>query len=352
MKEKLSGSDAVGRSEATMRDKVRDLVVKWRDESRSMENCDYQGFTRIGMMEQVQKCADELEQALAEASEEYENAKAEELGLSAISPMRESRTEMIRAVREAQDVPGEPRQVSEIADENISTVYNPQHGKFSESRDGVEADGLVHQRAAESATKSATTASDSTLQMTGWLIERKGPEWLSSLDVPADWTEDSIEAIRFSRRRDAEAIARVFENEDISITEHEWAERAAAPASQGRTDEKRHKLITPKTLNVAWKAYTNLFGEPPHGTRKQMAALIALIRDDTPGTVEVAAQESHSHEHRDVRELKQFDGTNWYYDYQRDIVMVDGREFRPVFPLPKPVGRAARAHEPPIGSAE
>jgi hypothetical protein len=31
-----------------------------------------------------------------------------------------------------------------------------------------------------------------------------------------------------------------------------------------------------------------------------------------------------------VRELKPLDGGNWYYDYVRDIVMIDGRKFVPV----------------------
>jgi len=44
--------------------------------------------------------------------------------------------------------------------------------------------------------------------------------------------------------------------------------------------ERKTKVITPRNLNLAWIRYRNFFDEPPHGTRKQMAALIALVRED------------------------------------------------------------------------
>jgi hypothetical protein len=56
----------------------------------------------------------------------------------------------------------------------------------------------------------------------GWLIEIAGPQWLCGFGFSASWTKDSLEAIRFSRRVDAEKIAEVLENCDISITEHQW----------------------------------------------------------------------------------------------------------------------------------
>ena len=37
------------------------------------------------------------------------------------------------------------------------------------------------------------------------------------------------------------------------------------------------KEITPETLNIVRKKYIWLFGEPPHGTVKQFAALLELI---------------------------------------------------------------------------
>jgi hypothetical protein len=60
---------------------------------------------------------------------------------------------------------------------------------------------------------------------TGWLIERRNPspEWLYVPDwFGFKWTSDSFQAIRFCRREDAEQIARMLENEDIHITEHQW----------------------------------------------------------------------------------------------------------------------------------
>jgi hypothetical protein len=35
-----------------------------------------------------------------------------------------------------------------------------------------------------------------------------------------------------------------------------------------------------RRLTDAWKRYTNLFGEPPHGTERQMAALLELAHLD------------------------------------------------------------------------
>jgi hypothetical protein len=58
----------------------------------------------------------------------------------------------------------------------------------------------------------------------GWLIERKfenAPLWLTC-NWSLGWTKDSLRAIRFSRREDAEQIATMFENDDVSITEHKW----------------------------------------------------------------------------------------------------------------------------------
>jgi len=66
-----------------------------------------------------------------------------------------------------------------------------------------------------------------TTKEAGWLIERclppmREPMWLIAA-WQFDWTNDSTKAIRFCRREDAEQIASMFENEPISITEHQWA---------------------------------------------------------------------------------------------------------------------------------
>jgi hypothetical protein len=59
---------------------------------------------------------------------------------------------------------------------------------------------------------------------TGWLIEKAvdgRPHWLTCA-WEFGWTDDAENAIRFSRREDAEQIASMMENEPISITEHMW----------------------------------------------------------------------------------------------------------------------------------
>jgi hypothetical protein len=61
---------------------------------------------------------------------------------------------------------------------------------------------------------------------TGWLIERRmqlPPEYLYVPDWSGfQWTQDSLKALRFSRREDAEQVAHIFENDDVYITEHQW----------------------------------------------------------------------------------------------------------------------------------
>jgi hypothetical protein len=38
--------------------------------------------------------------------------------------------------------------------------------------------------------------------------------------------------------------------------------------------------MTAKSLVIAWKKYVNLFGESPHGTEKQMAALLVFVESE------------------------------------------------------------------------
>lgn len=59
----------------------------------------------------------------------------------------------------------------------------------------------------------------------GWLIEKDvtPPQWFTVFSWEGfDWTDNSLLAIRFARREDAERIALMMENDDIKITEHQW----------------------------------------------------------------------------------------------------------------------------------
>ena len=42
------------------------------------------------------------------------------------------------------------------------------------------------------------------------------------------------------------------------------------------------KTVTVETLAEAWKRYVNLFGHPPHGTKKQLGALLELVKEPKP----------------------------------------------------------------------
>lgn len=39
----------------------------------------------------------------------------------------------------------------------------------------------------------------------------------------------------------------------------------------------KRRLVSPVGLYKAWGTYIKLFGEPPHGTLRQMSSLLALV---------------------------------------------------------------------------
>ena len=59
---------------------------------------------------------------------------------------------------------------------------------------------------------------------TGWLIETTSlPVYLRVADWHGfDWTTDSLKAIRFSRREDAEQVLLMLESVDAKAAEHQW----------------------------------------------------------------------------------------------------------------------------------
>lgn len=82
---------------------------------------------------------------------------------------------------------------------------------------------------------------------TGWLIERRNvrgeAQWLESWIgfndsgpeewIDADrWTKDSLKAIRFARKEDAERVIKVFEWPGTSATEHMWVQPRTKTSSQ------------------------------------------------------------------------------------------------------------------------
>jgi len=61
----------------------------------------------------------------------------------------------------------------------------------------------------------------------GWLIERVGQQWLCISEARHfHWSSDSLKAIRFARKEDAEAILRLhpelYEHQGLCVTEHRW----------------------------------------------------------------------------------------------------------------------------------
>lgn len=60
----------------------------------------------------------------------------------------------------------------------------------------------------------------------GWLIEKDGPLWIFCNGWGGfDWTSDSLKAIRFARRQDAEQVMQMIESADCKATQHKWINR-------------------------------------------------------------------------------------------------------------------------------
>jgi len=72
-----------------------------------------------------------------------------------------------------------------------------------------------------------------TMEESGFLIERSiggCPVWLCVKLEQFDWTPDSLQAIRFCRREDADQLAALIGDDAELITEHSWG---PIPAAEG-----------------------------------------------------------------------------------------------------------------------
>lgn len=82
----------------------------------------------------------------------------------------------------------------------------------------------------------------------GWLIEnrdRHSPRWLTVAGGIFGWTPDSLKAIRFRRRSDAEQVAEVIGDEADLITEHAWGD--------SRDESSMVKIIETARIQIANK---------------------------------------------------------------------------------------------------
>lgn len=92
-------------------------------------------------------------------------------------------------------------------------------------------------------------SSSITSNETAWLIERRepNPEYLYVVDwFDFHWTTDSLKAIRFARREDAEQMLRMTETEVCFAVEHEWGllENEALPNCK-RCQESKPTVFVP-----------------------------------------------------------------------------------------------------------
>ena len=99
--------------------------------------------------------------------------------------------------------------------------YDPEGWTFEKAITLDEAQALTKQRDAYMAQCNVDR---------GWLIQCRddhtfmagSPLWLCVTDEYFSWTPDSLQAIRFCRRSDAEQVAGMMGDEADRITEHQW----------------------------------------------------------------------------------------------------------------------------------
>jgi hypothetical protein len=94
----------------------------------------------------------------------------------------------------------------------------------------------------------------------GWLIERSNgrPMWLyPQEDGIWAWTDDSIKAIRFARREDADAFVKLCDIDDAeAITEHCWAQNVVDSTCFMEHCKGKETYLTPiYCLNCKWDGF-------------------------------------------------------------------------------------------------
>jgi len=101
---------------------------------------------------------------------------------------------------------------------------------------------------------------------TAWLIESRftpNPSWWMGTNHPAPWTRDSLQAVRFARKQDAEAARVSLPEVHVAfVSEHQWGlgqecRCRAAGKAEGRREERERVL--PFVHDVA-KMFDQIFG--------------------------------------------------------------------------------------------
>ena len=72
----------------------------------------------------------------------------------------------------------------------------------------------------------AMSNSKTTPYKSGWLIESihidGTAHWWTGDYFDDDWTKDSLKAVAFASKEDAEKIVRIIGWNDLTVTEHQW----------------------------------------------------------------------------------------------------------------------------------
>lgn len=104
----------------------------------------------------------------------------------------------------------------------------------TEDEDKAAYDAIVAESSARLRRDLAEIAAANPAPETGWLIELRGgpPQWWYLGEDGEDgqgWTSDSLKALRFARKQDAEAYIGNVGWTEAFATEHEWATSEVRP---------------------------------------------------------------------------------------------------------------------------
>ena len=133
----------------------------------------------------------------------------------------------IRAALEASRSPS--HELVEAADALRNEMTMPSDGSFAPFVDRSLKDKIEAYDAARSRHASGAQP-DSACDESGWLVEITGPKYWTGTPGCGNWTADSLAAMRFARRQDAEAACRHLAPSGAIPVEHAWVSHRPAGA--------------------------------------------------------------------------------------------------------------------------
>jgi hypothetical protein len=131
---------------------------------------------------------------------------------------------------------------------------------------------------------------DEAMRETGWLCEwnhRTGPEWWSLQATEGEggyFTKDSLKALRFARKQDAEAYIEEAGWTEIVATEHEWSDPTVASA-----EEPNHRVMAADLTQLLLRCTRHL----PEDDKYRVQALDYIRRKNLASPLRAPTNQEH-----------------------------------------------------------